>query len=440
MPDYEIGWLFADLNAFFASIEQELRPELRGQPIGIVPIDATTACCIAASDQAKAYGVRTGIRLDEALILCPHLIVVQARPRLYIEYHHRIVAAIERCIPIQQVMSCDEFACQLMGRECRLEKAVEIAYAIKTELRTVGRTLRCSIGLAPNRLLAKVAGDMTKPDGLMIFERRYLPKALYGLALSDLPGIGGRMEERIRAQGITTMRELCALPRERMHNLWGSVWGDRLWHWIRGADFLEPPARPLQTLSRQHILPPDCRTPERARGIVIKLLHSTARRMRRNDLWAGGVALHVGFYDSPAFEGSIRIPLSRDPFTLQDHVIVLWDRMTWHTPSDIAVMLTHLDTAPEPDLFAAEPDGAESRAKVTDALDSMNARYGLNTVYLGSIHNVRNQAPTRIPFGPPPPLEEFDDPADNMRKPATRYTLTAEQLARLAQKKKASGR
>jgi DNA polymerase IV len=144
--------------------------------------------------------------------------------------------------------------------------------------------------------------------------------------------------------------------------------------------------------------------------------------MRRNDLWAGGVALRVGFYDSPAFEGSIRIPLCRDPFTLQDHVIVLWERVPLHTPSDIAVMLTHLDTAPEPDLFAAEPDGAESRANVTDALDSMNARYGLNTVYLGSIHNVRNQAPTRIPFGPPPPLEEFDDPADNVRKPATRYT------------------
>lgn len=435
---YEIGWLFADLNAFFASIEQELRPELRGQPIGIVPIDAATACCIAASYQAKAYGVKTGIRLDEALLLCPHLIVVQARPRLYIEYHHKIVAAIERCIPVQAVMSCDEFACQLMGRERNLGKAVEIAYAIKSELRTVGKTLRCSIGLAPNRLLAKVAGDMTKPDGLMIFERRHLPKALFGLSLSDLPGIGERMEERIKAQGITTMRELCILPRERMHNLWGSVWGDRLWHWIRGADFLEPAPRPLQTLSRQHILPPDCRTPEKARGITIKLLHSTARRMRRNNLWAGGVVIHVGFYDAPAFEGAIRIPLCQDAHTLQDHALELWERVPQRTISDIAVMLTHLDDAPVPNLFAPEPEASESRTKVTEALDAMNVRYGLNTVYLGSIHNVRKQAPTRIPFGPPPPLEEFDDPADNVRKPATRYTLTAEQIARLGQKKKAS--
>jgi DNA polymerase-4 len=433
---YEIGWLFADLNAFFASVEQELRPELRGQPIGIVPIEADTACCIAASYQAKAYGVKTGLRLDEALLLCPHLIVVQARPRLYVEYHHLIVAAIERCIPVQAVMSCDEFACQLMGRERHLRRAVEIAYSIKAELRTVGSTLRCSIGLAPNRLLAKVAGDMTKPDGLMIFERRHLPRALYGLKLGDIPGIGGRMEERVRAEGITTMRELCALPRERMHGIWGSVLGDRLWHWFRGVDFLEPAPKPLQSLSRQHILPPDCRTPERARGIAVKLLHSTARKMRRHGLWAGGISVRVGFYDAPVFEGSVRIPLCQDAHTLQSHVTVLWERVPLRTPSDIAVVLTHLDTAPLPDLFASESHGPDSRARATGALDAMNARYGLNTVYLGSIHDVRRQAPTRIPFGPPPPLEEFDDPADNVRKPPTRYTLSPEQLGRLAQKGK----
>jgi len=102
------------------------------------------------------------------------------------------------------------------------------------------------------------------------------------------------------------------------------------------------------------------------------------------------------------------------------------------------VVLTHLVTAPEPDLFAPEPDSTDSRARVTNALDSMNARYGLNTIYLGSIHDVRKQAPTRIPFGPPPPLEEFDDPADNVRKPITRYILTPEQLARSEQKKKTS--
>jgi DNA polymerase-4 len=150
----------------FASIEQELRPELRGQPIAIVPIrvEAQTGCCIAVSYQAKAYGVKTGFSVADAKLLCPHIILVEARPRLYVEYHHRIAAAIERCIPIQQVMSCDEFACQLLGRERTLLRATAIAYEIKRELRTVGITLRCSVGLAPNRLLAKIAGDMLAPE------------------------------------------------------------------------------------------------------------------------------------------------------------------------------------------------------------------------------------------------------------------------------------
>jgi DNA polymerase-4 len=90
-----------------------LCPELRGQPIAIVPIrvETQTGCCIAVSYQAKAYGVKTGFSVADAKLLCPHIILVEARPRLYVEYHHRIAAAIERCIPIQQVMSCDEFAC-----------------------------------------------------------------------------------------------------------------------------------------------------------------------------------------------------------------------------------------------------------------------------------------------------------------------------------------
>ncbi|WP_263356678.1 Y-family DNA polymerase [Acidicapsa ligni] len=440
MADSSINWLFVDLNSYFASIEQELRPELRGQPVGIVPVDVDSTCCIAASYQAKAYGIKTGTGVADAKALCPHLIVVEARPRLYVEYHHRIAAAIERCIPIQQVMSCDEFACQLIGRERTLQRATAIAYEIKHELRTVGITLRCSVGLAPNRLLAKIAGDMQKPDGLMIFEHRYLPQSLYSLQLGDIPGIGKRMEERLHTEGVNTMRQLCALTRERMHTIWGGVLGDRLWLWLRGEDFLEPPARPLQTLSRQHILPPDCRTLDKARAVALKLLHSTARKMRRNDLWAGGISLQVGFREHPTFACNIRIEPCHDPYTLQEHLIAIWPRVPAYIPSDLSVALTHLDGAPSPDLFGIDPFQQESaRERVMTALDSLNARYGLNTIYLGSIHEVRKEAPTRIPFGPPPPLEEFDDTADKLRTPRGPRGIRASDLGETPAKRSSSG-
>lgn len=296
MENHKANWLFVDLNSYFASVEQETRPELRGQPVGIVPIEAKTACVIAASYQAKAYGVKTGMRADEALQHCPHIQLVQARPKLYVEYHHKIAAAIERCIPIRDVMSCDEFASELMGRERHLPNASDIAYAIKQAIREQGKSLRCSVGLGPNRLLAKIAADMQKPDGLMVIERRHLPDALCSLALSDIPGIGERMEARLTAAGIKTVRELYSLSRERMSSIWGSVLGDRLWLLLRGEDFLDPEPRKLQTISHQHILPPHARTRMAARDICLKMLHSCAARMRKESLWAGGVSVQVTYY------------------------------------------------------------------------------------------------------------------------------------------------
>ena len=173
-----VEWLFLDLNSYFASVEQQERPELRGRPIGIVPLITEHTCCIAASYEAKAYGVKTGINLEEAKQLCPHLQLVEARPKLYVEYHHRIVEAVNSCIPVTNVMSVDEMACRLMGRERALPNATTIAVDIKQALRTVGNTLRCSVGLAPNRYLSKIASDLCKPDGLTAFLLHDLPQAL----------------------------------------------------------------------------------------------------------------------------------------------------------------------------------------------------------------------------------------------------------------------
>src|ERR1700727_3252543 len=111
-----LRWLFLDLNSYFASVEQELRPELRGRPLAVVPVVADTTCCIAASYEAKRYGVRTGTQVGEAKALCPGIILVEARHELYVDYHHRVVEAVESCLPATSVMSIDEMACHLLAR------------------------------------------------------------------------------------------------------------------------------------------------------------------------------------------------------------------------------------------------------------------------------------------------------------------------------------
>src|SRR5579864_8717538 len=109
-----VNWLFLDLNSYFASVEQQDRPELRGKPVGVVPMLADTTCCIAASYEAKAFGVRTGTIVADAKRLCPEIILIEGLHELYVDYHHRVVEAVESCLPVTAVCSIDEMACRLM--------------------------------------------------------------------------------------------------------------------------------------------------------------------------------------------------------------------------------------------------------------------------------------------------------------------------------------
>jgi DNA polymerase-4 len=150
MGDPRLQWLFLDLNSYFASVEQELRPELRDRPMAVVPLLADTTCCIAASYEAKRYGVRTGTQVGEAKRLCPGIVLVEARHELYVDYHHRVVEAVESCLPVTSVMSIDEMACRLLGREQPLLAALELAREVKAAVRRkAGATLRCSVGWRP---------------------------------------------------------------------------------------------------------------------------------------------------------------------------------------------------------------------------------------------------------------------------------------------------
>ena len=161
--------LYVDLNSYFASVEQQLRPELRGKPIGVLPVLAETTCCIAASIDAKRFGIKTGTPVWQARKLHKNIIFVQARPATYVEIHHRIVAAVESCTPVTAVLSIDEMTCDLMGSEQQEKKAIALGKRIKQAIYTqVGEVLHSSIGIGPNRFLAKTASNMQKPDGLTV--------------------------------------------------------------------------------------------------------------------------------------------------------------------------------------------------------------------------------------------------------------------------------
>ena len=429
-----LNWLFVDLNSYFASVEQEVRPDLRGRPVGVVPMMADTTCCIAASYEAKAFGVRTGTIVADAKRMCPDIVLVEARHELYVDYHHRVVEAVESCLPVTAVLSIDEMACRLMGRERPLLAAIELGRRVKSRIHErVGPLLRSSVGLATNRYLAKIASDMEKPDGLIALPLDILPEALSQLTLRDLPGIGARTEKRLNAKGIHAMDQLLALDCEQAGALWGSVWGERLWHWLRGEDFEMSETDHLKSISHSHVLAPDMRTAEKAWAVAHKLLHKAAMRLRTNALWASGIGLAVGFSvprekkgpagnaeSSPTpvsrfgvptrgWHSEMRLSECQDNQTLIAALSRLWANRPaspeYDTPYFVGVQLTGLvpDRLHSLNLFDAL-ENTKSRNRLLAAMDELNQKYGTGALAPAAMLAAYKAAPTRIAFHSIPDL------------------------------------
>jgi DNA polymerase-4 len=419
-----VRWLFLDLNSYFASVEQELQPLLRGRPVAVVPLMADTTCCIAASYEAKAYGVRTGTQVGEAKKMCPGITLVEARHELYVEYHHKIVQAVEQYVPVASVMSIDEMACRLIGREQPLLAALDLARRIKEGIRRhAGETLRCSIGLAPNRYLSKIASDMEKPDGLVALTPDILEAALMQLTPRDLPGVGARMEKRLHECGIQTMAQLYALDREAMNNVWGGIGGEKLWHWLRGEDFEDAELDHAKSIGHSHMLSPDLRSVDGAYAVVSKLLHKTAMRLRAAKLWATNLRLTIKFavpkrsaskthysgIPQDTWSQSTSLIECQDNQTLVEGLKKLWaarpQGAAHQKPFFVGVTLSNLvpDHLHTLSLFSGLETEAR-RTRLSSTMDQINLKHGTSTLFYASMLPASSAAATRIAFTSIPDL------------------------------------
>jgi DNA polymerase-4 len=459
-PDL-FGFLHIDLNSFFASVEQQLHPEYRGKPVGVVGTMADTGSLIAASYEAKALGVKTLTKVAEARRIIPDIILVDGSHSKYAEISHEISAAVDRVCPVAHTPSIDEVVCELMGRERQPPNARRIALAIKQAIYAdVGETLRCSIGMAPNRYLAKIASDMQKPDGLIGLLPSQLPRAIAHLELRDLPGVGARTEARLNAKGIRTMPELLALDRPAMHALWDSVWGDRLYHWLRGADTGDdgaPIASGIQkSLGHSHVLGPEHRTPAGAWAVAHKLLHKAAMRLRMEHFYTASLAVTIKYsltrdqvleLDAPSstFHKSLssrpeavrrsgetpalasapahsrptpkikkhssgitqtgwgmeaRFRPAQDTLSLLEALQGCWRQrpmgQEYAKPFFVGVTLRNL--IHESDIQSTLFEEPGNRNQLSQTMDKLNLKYGHSTLHFAGMLPARDSAPTRIAF------------------------------------------
>lgn len=390
-----VNWLFLDLNSFFASCEQQERPELRGRPVIITPMATDSTCAIAASYEAKAFGIKTGTPVWEAKKLCPGLVAVQARQGLYLDYHHRVIAAVEACLHVTKSLSIDEMACRLMGTEREPERAKALALHVKqTVCARVGERMTCSIGLAPSVFLGKVASDMKKPDGLVAIRRRDLPEILYPLALRDLYGIGRRMEQRLCRFGVGSTKALMQAPRALLRHVWGGVHGALYYELLHGADLQFPSSPETRSISHQHVLEPELRTLRGALDFSRHLAAKAAERLRHKGyycrrLGVGASAEKRTWEPMGAGESwwnEARFRETQSTGFLLEQLGALWRDCPRLRPKAVWVVLSGLVPAErhQPDLFAQEDQGAQRREKLSPLLDDLNRRYGRGTIAFGA--------------------------------------------------------
>lgn len=422
LPPRPLRWLFLDLNSYFASVEQQVQPALRGRPVIVAPVGSDTTVAIAASVEAKRYGITTGTPVWRARELCREVVVTPARHERYVAFHEAIVAEIERHIPVTKVCSIDEVACRLLDNENGRAQATALAQRIKAGIRArVGECLTSSIGIAPNRLLAKLASDLKKPDGLVVFEAEDLPHALHGLALREIAGIGAKMERRLARDGVNDIAQMLARPPRDAGHAWGGTNGDRLWYLLHGVDLPEKPTQ-SRTIGHSHVLSPSRRGYAAVRLTARRLALKAASRLRRKSYRARLLVLHARFEDDKStWRTSIRLPATQDSFVVLDRLEALFPRLheagRHHGSGCRLIGVTLCEIEPvagdQGSLFAhLDPDDPLARETrglaLSRALDSINQRFGRNAVSVGPMTGGRlDRIGTRIAFGRIPEPAEF---------------------------------
>ncbi len=415
-----LNWLYLDLNSYFASVEQQLQKQLRNKPIAIVPTMTDATCAIAASYEAKAYGIKTGTMIYKAKKLCPELICIEANHENYVTYHHKILTEINKYIPIEIISSIDEVACKLIGNQKQEHQARQLAKTIKKGIqKNVGEYIRCSIGIAPNRFLAKTASNLEKPDGLQILYSKDIPERIKHFKLSDLTGIGRAMEYRLNKSGILSISELYNISPKHMRKIWGNVQGEKFWYMLRGKEITDIRTE-RKTIGHSHVLEPKWRPTESAEKVMSRLLLKAASRLRRMEYYSSKLTLSIRTEKGLRLEGKSIFYRACDNKKILEESKKIWKKLIKKKEikkiKKISVTLYNLTkkTELQPELFQHFDEkiilNTDRFEKLSQTMDNINTRFGRDSVTLGELPNkIKSFSGTRIAFTRIPDKQEFHE-------------------------------
>jgi len=387
-PSDGLAYLFLDFNAYFASVEQHDHPDLMGRPVIVTPIASEHTGAIAASYEAKAFGVKRGTKVRDARELCPDIAIMPARHDRYVQVHKLLMAEIERHLPLVKIYSIDEAAFRLSPSERDVETARATARRVKRGIaENVGPALRASIGLAPSRLLAKLAAERVKPDGLTVLELCDLPRRLADMPLTDIPGVGKGVAARLERSGISNFEALWRLQPKRARAIWGSVAGERFWYALHGYEVDEPETK-KSMIGHSRVLSREHEAPDKARLVGRALLLKAASRLRHYGMHARVLSMSLRLRPEGRWEDRRRFAASQDSFGFLKTFDDMWSDYLRHRGCEeerlriggVSVYLHGLGKPEDAslrqfDLFADEQiqETDEKRARLWRAIDLINA-------------------------------------------------------------------
>jgi DNA polymerase-4 len=401
--------LLVDFNSYFASCEQQVRPELRGRPVGVVPMLADSTCLIAASYEAKKFGVKTLTNVGEAKKKIPDIVLVVARHELYIDIHHKAIEAVDEIAPVREVLSIDEMACDLPAGFKSRERAEALSFEIKRNLaRRIGECMKVSIGIAPNTFLAKLASDMQKPDGLVVLDEHDVPQKISHLPIRALNGIGESMEARLDHYGIRTIDKLYAQTSDQLRTVWGGVGGERFYRKLRGEEVRDID-HGMGSISHSHVLAPEIRNKDDAYAVMNRLTQKAAMRLRKVGQYAGHMAIKVKFLNGPSFENATRFMETQDTLDFLHALDQLWGkypRKKALTPLQVGMVFSELSLqAAQSGRLFDDLEKTAAKQKLNAAIDSLNTRFGKHAAYFGGAHRALDHGKLAIAFNHIPDVE-----------------------------------
>jgi DNA polymerase-4 len=396
--------IFVDMNAFFASVEQQSHPNLRDLPVGVVSHVVPNGTVLAASYEAKALGISTGTKVRDALRICPEIKLVTPTPSVYKAIHKRFLAILDDLAGPEVVpRSIDEAAIFLSPNWQTSEQARNLALTIKERFsKELGPYIRCSIGIAPNSFLAKVATNLQKPNGLVEITLENLPEILSKLELTDLPGIAERYSLRLMREDIMTPLGLYNLPAYELKKRFG-IWGQYWWWRLHGYETDNGSKDHHKTMSHEHVLKKWIPSIDQALPTLLLMGDRVCVRLIRNHLQCQSIAIGLRLSGARPLYAERRFdaPTNNQPL-LMESLVQLCKQLPAHPSGPIrkaTIMVNGLvpsELGRQLDCFDEQVKSAE----MTKAITLIRNRFGFEAIQTGTTAIIsRRAAPEQLGFG-----------------------------------------